>query len=197
MAMPDRPECGGEADRDGDRPRKRERLRRLRDAAPEQRDRGDARGRCEQRVLECAQTEHAHACLAVGDAGLTERVQVDREPALRHEGAETGGDRGESVARRHVGAALDAGDLAVAEHVPDIRDDLGAQRDEEPDRLHVPEPGGDVPEAGRPRDSGERCERDRRAPGHEHERLCACPLHLGSPCELPDTQTLSLSRTPE
>ena len=71
-------------------------------AAREQLDRRDACGRREQRVLERAEAEHAHARLAVGDAGLLERVQVEREAALAHERPEAGGDGRGGAAVAHL-----------------------------------------------------------------------------------------------
>ena len=101
LAMADRPQRGGEAERHGDRPRERQAHRRRVRAAREQLDRRDAGGRCEQRVLERAEAEDAHARLAVGDTGLLERVQVEREPALRDERPEAGGDGGRRMPVAH------------------------------------------------------------------------------------------------
>ena len=186
LAVGDRPQRSGEADRHRDRPRQREQRRRLGDAHHEQRDRCDAGGRSEERVFECAQSEHAHARLAIRDAGLAERVQIDSEAALGDERAEPRCDRGERVAHRHVGSLVDPRHLPIAEDVADVGDQLGAERDEEPDRLDGVHTRRDVTEAGRRGDREERAERDCRARNHEHERLRSRPFQMGSPCELPD-----------
>ena len=88
----------------------------------------------EERVLERAEAEDADARLAVGDAGLPEGVEVDCEPAARDERPEACGDGRSGRAAAHLRPFLDAGDLAVAERVPDVREDLGREGDDEPDR---------------------------------------------------------------
>ena len=114
-------------------------------------------------------------------------MEVDGEPASCDEGAAARGDRRKRGARIHARPFLDPRDLAVAEHVSDVRDRLGAERDEEPDRLGRLEPGRDAVESGRPRDGEERCERDQRARDDEHERFRARPLHVALPGERLDS----------
>src|SRR5207302_11371270 len=85
LAMANGPERRCEAERDRDRPRQGQSHRRGMRAAREELDRGDAGRRCEQRVLERAETEHPHTRLPVRDSGLLERMQVEREPGLADE----------------------------------------------------------------------------------------------------------------
>ena len=54
------------------------------------------------------------------------------KPPRATNGAEAGGDRRCGRAAAHLRALLDAGDLAVAEHVADVCDDLGGEGGEEP-----------------------------------------------------------------
>ena len=66
-------------------------------ALGQQLDRRDARGGCEQRVLERAEAEHAVPRVAVGDTGLAEGVDVDREAAAGDEGTESRRNRGQAL----------------------------------------------------------------------------------------------------
>ena len=98
LAALDRPERSDEPERHRDRPRQRQPERR-RVAVGQQLDGDDAGGRREQRVLQRAEAEHAHAHLLVGEPRLLERVDVDREAAARDERTEAGGHRRDDAAR--------------------------------------------------------------------------------------------------
>ena len=177
-----------------DRPRQREAERRRVHALDEQRDRRDAgRGR-EQRVLEGAEPEHAHARLTVGDPGLPECVQVDGEAAACDERAEAGRDGGDRRSRRDPRPALDARHLAVAEDVADVGDRLRRERHGEPFRANVVQPLGDLAEARRRGDDAQRRERDGRRPDHEQTRVGGRALQVRPGC--PPAEAQPPSRLP-
>ena len=94
----------------------------------EQHDRDDARGRRQQRVLERTQAEDADTRLAVVDALLAERVQVDGEAAPGDEDPEAGRHERQRPRVGEPRAALDPGDLPVGEHVADVGNGLGGER---------------------------------------------------------------------
>jgi hypothetical protein len=124
VAKPQRRKREHAAGRDGDRPRHRQAGARLVDVVEKQQDRDDAGRRCQQRVLERAEAEHAHPCLAIVDEFLPECMQVDGEPSTRDEDAEA---RRNERKRARVGQArpvLDPSDLSISEHVTDVCEHL-------------------------------------------------------------------------
>jgi hypothetical protein len=183
VPVPNGPERGDEPERHRNRPGQRQGGIRLPDPVREQQHRRDGRSRREQRVFERAEPEHAHARLTVRYARLAEGVQVDGKAATGDERTEAGADSRRSRPRVHARAFLDAGDLAVAQHVADVGDRLRPERHEEPDRVDLTEPARDVVETGHPRDREERPERDQGACNDEHEGLGSSPLEVGFTCE--------------
>ena len=137
----------------------------------EQLDGDDARSRREQRVLERAETEHADSDGLIAQSCFLESVNVNGKAAARHERAEARGHRRHDVASPEVAIVLDPRDLAVREHVPDVRERLRAECRREPDRVDGSQPCGDVVEAGHPGDREQRPQRDRCRCCDEHERL--------------------------
>jgi len=71
----------------------------------------------------------------------------------------------------HLGPFVHERDLAVAEHVAEVRDDLGSERDEEPDRLDVLHPVPDRVEARHLAQGEEGGQREERGRHEEHRRL--------------------------
>ena len=115
--------------------------------------------RGEQDVLERPQPHDADARLPARDAGSAQGDDVGREPAVRDEDAEAGEDDGGELHQSELGPALDAGDLAVGEHVTEVGDDLPRERERDPDRVRMREPVEDVAEPGGPCDGERRAER--------------------------------------
>lgn len=110
-------------------------------ARPEQDDdRADERRGGEDGVLERSEREHPRDRVLSAKAGAAERPVVDREAARRvrgREDAEAGDDRAHRQSQREHRPAVNAGDGAHGEHVPEIGRHLAGEADREPDRHDV------------------------------------------------------------
>ena len=105
-------------------------------------------------------------------------MHIDREPAARNERAEAGGHRGNEVARPELAMRVDAPDLPIGEHVPDVGQHLCPEGGREPDGVDRPQPRRDLTEAGDPRDREKSAEGDDGRRNDEHERLRSGSFHV-------------------
>src|SRR6266540_5489217 len=137
MTETERRERGDEAERDGDRPRQREAEARMRRPARENNHRRERGGGRKDRVLERAEPEHADARFTRLEPRVLERVTVDDEAATNNECPETRGDDCAGTPEPEPRTALDARDLAVGDDVAEVRSDLHAEGDRQPDRIHT------------------------------------------------------------
>ena len=95
---------------------------------------------------------------------------VQREAAARDEHAEARGHERACVMHCQIRSLVRARKLAVRERVADQARDEAREREQEPMPVRVDDTGGDLTEAGRPRDADEgprgECERDRERERH-------------------------------
>src|SRR5439155_8848135 len=125
-----------------------------------------------------AQTEDAHACLARLQPRGFQGLPVDHEPSANHERAEAGGDDRACASNPEPWAALEARDLAIRDDIAEVRGDLHPERDGQPDRVEVAELVEHAAEAGRPRDSDRRTEREGSPDPDEDRVLCGMAFEM-------------------
>jgi len=164
LAVADADEREHGADRNQRRPRDREVEPGLVPPLDEQSDRGGAGSRSERRVLEGVEREHPYLAVPLARAPSPERFAVERGAALRQKGAEPDRDELRRLAQAEMPPSLDGGDRSIGQHVRAECDELGHERDREPERREVRvEPVDDLVPA---RDRGHRRERS------EEENRC-------------------------
>ena len=121
-------------------------------AAEEQDQRRHERGRGQNRVLESAEAEHASHRLSSGETRAPQRPVVHREAAgrmRRRVDAEACHYGPRRQCEGETGSAVDPGDGAHGEHVPEIRHDLRREAHRQPDAVEAPDGADHVPVAGR------------------------------------------------
>ena len=170
VAKPQRREREHAAGRHGDRPGHGQAATRLVDVVEQQQNRNDARGRRQQRVLERAEPEHAHARLAIVHELLPKCVQVDGEPSAGDEDAETRRNEGNGPRVGEAWSVLDPSNLAVGEHIAEVRKQLARQAQGKPDELRPGRRAGHLAEIGGLSDQpGRAGHEDRGGDEGEHE----------------------------
>jgi hypothetical protein len=137
MSERQRGERGGEAERHRDHPRQCEAETRVSRTARDQNHRGERSGGCEDGVLQKAEPEHTDAGLLRLQSSGLERMPVDDEAASNDESAEAGRDDRSCSREPEARPALDSGDLAIGDDVPEVGCELHPERDRQPDRIEV------------------------------------------------------------
>ena len=130
---------GDEKAWDDEQPRERHRVPHVVPAARQKEERRDQRSRCEHRILERPQPEHPADRVSACKTGPAQRPVVDREAARRMRRrvhAEAGDDGASGQRDRKLRPVVDTRDRPDGEHVPGIRDDLGAEARGQPHRVH-------------------------------------------------------------
>lgn len=158
-------------DRNSDRPGQRGACGRLRRSADQQDERREAGRRRQQRVLEGTETQDAHPSIATRDSCIAERLLVNSEAAASDEDAEAGRDQRNHLRQLELGPSPDPGELSVGKHVAEIGDRLRHQRQRDPIRLGVQEPGLHLPEARRPGHANRPAESQGRTESNEQRQL--------------------------
>jgi hypothetical protein len=171
-------EGGGEPERDGNHPRKRETETRMRRPAREEDHRGQRGGRRENRVLEHAEAEDTRPCLTRIEAGCLESLAVDHEATADHERALAGGDVRPRASKPEPGTALDTRHFAVRDDVAEIRCELHAECDRQPDWVEVPQFVQHVAESGSPGNAHNGPERQSTADPDEQSMLSRMPIQM-------------------
>jgi hypothetical protein len=88
----------------------------------------------------------------------------------------------------HLRAFVDTRDFAIPDDVSDVRDDLCAERDEEPDWIDVLEAVPDVLEAGDLAQREERRQREQGGAEEEQGGLCPRPVDIAFRLDVQVTQ---------
>ena len=188
---------------DGNRPRHRQAGPGLVDVVEEEQNRDDARRWSKERVLQRSQTEHPHACLAIVHELLPECVQVDGEAAASDEDAETRCNERERAGVGKVRSVFDSGHLAVGQHIADVGEHLGGERERQPVRVDVTEAVGDSAEPRGPSDTDYRRSRKRGSERDEGNELVRPSGQMGAAAEgarnlhRPDIGTRAAMQTPQ
>jgi hypothetical protein len=138
----------------------------------------DGGRRRENRVLECAEPEHAHSCLPGVEAGRLERLPVDDEAPTDHECAEAGGNDRTGPAKPEPWTAVGPRQFAVRDDIAEVGRNLHPESDREPHRINVVQLVDHGSETGGPRDPDGRTERERAAHPHEECVLGRVPLEV-------------------
>jgi hypothetical protein len=105
-------------------------------------------------------------------------VTVDYKATTDHERAKTGGDDRARASEPKPGPPLQARHLAVRDDVAEVRRELHAECDRQPDRIDVPQFVEHVAESGSPGNTHERSERQHAADADEQGMLRGPPIQM-------------------
>ena len=150
----------------------------MRRPAREEDHRGQRGGWRENRVLERAEAEDTRPCLTRIKAGCLESLAVDHEATADHERAKAGGDDRPRASEPEPGTTLHTRNLAVRDDVAEVRRELHAECDRQPDRVEVAQFVQHVAESGSPGNAHKGSERQRTADATEQSMLGRMPIQM-------------------